>query len=111
MKIAVLPGDGIGPEIVAQAVRVLRRLELPLDLQEAPVGGAGVDASGDPLPEATLALARSADAILFGAIGGPRYDALPRDKRPERGLLRLRKELGLFANLRPASVFPELAQA
>ena len=111
MKIAVLPGDGIGPEIVAQAVRVLRRLELPLELQEAPVGGAGVDASGDPLPEATLALARAADAILFGAIGGPRYDALPRDKRPERGLLRLRKELGLFANLRPASVFPELAQA
>ncbi|HJS37398.1 MAG TPA: 3-isopropylmalate dehydrogenase [Burkholderiales bacterium] len=111
MKIAVLPGDGIGPEIVAQAVGVLRRLELPLELQEAPVGGAGVDASGDPLPEATLALARSADAILFGAIGGPRYDALPRDKRPERGLLRLRKELGLFANLRPASVFAELAQA
>jgi 3-isopropylmalate dehydrogenase len=111
MKIAVLPGDGIGPEIVAQAVRVLRHLALPLELQEAPVGGAGVDASGDPLPEATLALARAADAILFGAIGGPRYDALPRDKRPERGLLRLRKELGLFANLRPASVFPELAQA
>jgi 3-isopropylmalate dehydrogenase len=111
MKIAVLPGDGIGQEIVAQAVRVLRRLQLPLELQEAPVGGAGYDASGDPLPEATLALARAADAILFGAIGGPRYDALPRDKRPERGLLRLRKELGLFANLRPASVFPELAQA
>jgi 3-isopropylmalate dehydrogenase len=111
MKIAVLPGDGIGKEIVAQAVRVLRRLELPLELAEAPVGGAGCDAAGDPLPAATLALAREADAILFGAIGGPQYDALPRDQRPERGLLRLRKELGLFANLRPAQVFPELAQA
>jgi 3-isopropylmalate dehydrogenase len=111
MKIAVLPGDGIGKEIVAQAVRVLRRLALPLELQEAPVGGAGYEAAGDPLPEATLRLAREADAILFGAIGGPQYDTLPRDKRPERGLLRLRKELGLFANLRPVSVFPELAQA
>ncbi len=111
MKIAVLPGDGIGKEIVAQALRVLRRLELPVELEEAPVGGAGYEAAGDPLPEATLKLARAADAILFGAIGGPQYDALPRDKRPERGLLRLRKELGLFANLRPAQVFPELAQA
>jgi 3-isopropylmalate dehydrogenase len=111
MKIAVLPGDGIGPEIVAQAVRVLQRLELPLERQEAPVGGAGYEAAGDPLPEATLRLARDGDAILFGAIGGPQYDALPRDKRPERGLLRLRKELGLFANLRPANVFPELAGA
>ncbi len=111
MKIAVLPGDGIGKEIVAQALRVLRRLELPLELEEAPVGGAGYEAAGDPLPEATLKLARAADAILFGAIGGPQYDTLPRDKRPERGLLRLRKELGLFANLRPAQVFPELAQA
>jgi 3-isopropylmalate dehydrogenase len=111
MKIAVLPGDGIGKEIVAQALRVLRGLELPLELEEAPVGGAGFEAAGDPLPEATLRLARAADAILFGAIGGPQYDQLPRDKRPERGLLRLRKELGLFANLRPASVFAELAQA
>jgi 3-isopropylmalate dehydrogenase len=111
MKIAVLPGDGIGKEIVAQAIRVLRGLELPLELEEAPVGGAGYEAAGDPLPEATLALAREADAILFGAIGGPQYDALPRDQRPERGLLRLRKELGLFANLRPAHVFPELAAA
>ncbi|MEX0638760.1 MAG: 3-isopropylmalate dehydrogenase [Burkholderiales bacterium] len=111
MKIAVLPGDGIGKEIMAQAARVLRRLALPLELEEAPVGGAGYEAAGDPLPEATLALAREADAILFGAIGGPQYDALPRDKRPERGLLRLRKELGLFANLRPAHVFPELAAA
>ncbi len=111
MKIAVLPGDGIGKEIVAQAVKVLRRLELPLELEEAPVGGAGYDAAGDPLPEATLRLARAADAILFGAIGGPQYDALPREQRPERGLLRLRKELGLFANLRPAQVFAELAAA
>jgi 3-isopropylmalate dehydrogenase len=111
VKIAVLPGDGIGPEIVAQAVTVLRRLRLPMEMQEAPVGGAGFDAVGDPLPEATLRLAREADAILFGAIGGPKYDALPRDKRPERGLLRLRKELGLFANLRPALVYEELAQA
>jgi len=111
MRIAVLPGDGIGKEIVAQAVRVLRALSLPLEMEEAPVGGAGCEAAGDPLPEATLALARSADAILFGAIGGPQYDTLPREKRPERGLLRLRKELGLFANLRPAQVFPELAQA
>jgi 3-isopropylmalate dehydrogenase len=111
VKIAVLPGDGIGTEIVAQAVKVLRRLQLPLEMQEAPVGGAGYDAAGDPLPEATLRLAREADAILFGAIGGPKYDTLPRDKRPERGLLRLRKELGLFANLRPALVYEELAQA
>ena len=107
----MLPGDGIGPEIVAEALKVLRRLRLPLELQEAPVGGAGYEAAGDPLPETTLRVAREADAILFGAIGGPKYDALPRDKRPERGLLRLRKELGLFANLRPALVYAELAQA
>jgi 3-isopropylmalate dehydrogenase len=107
----VLPGDGIGPEIVAEALKVLRRLKLPMEMQEAPVGGAGYDAAGDPLPEATLRAAREADAILFGAIGGPNYDTLPRDKRPERGLLRLRKELGLFANLRPALVYDELAQA
>jgi 3-isopropylmalate dehydrogenase len=111
VKIAVLPGDGIGTEIVAEAVKVLRRLQLPLEMQEAPVGGAGYDVAGDPLPEATLRLAREADAILFGAIGGPQYDTLPRDQRPERGLLRLRKELGLFANLRPALVYEELAQA
>jgi 3-isopropylmalate dehydrogenase len=111
VKIAVLPGDGIGPEIVAEALKVLRRLKLPMEMQEAPVGGAGYDAAGDPLPEATLRAAREADAILFGAIGGPQYDTLPRDKRPERGLLRLRKELGLFANLRPALVYDELARA
>jgi len=114
VKVAVLAGDGIGNEIISQAVRVLRRLGedgLRIELEEAPVGGAGYEATGDPLPEQTLALARQADAILFGAIGGPQYDSLPRDKRPERGLLRLRKELGLFANLRPARVYPELAAA
>jgi len=112
MEIAVLPGDGIGPEIVAQAVKVLQALALKgLELEEAPVGGAGFDAAGDPLPAPTLALARTADAILFGAVGGPRYDQLPRAKRPEQALLRLRKELGLFANLRPATIYPELAGA
>jgi 3-isopropylmalate dehydrogenase len=111
MRIAVLPGDGIGGEIVAQALKVLRRLGLPLELEQAPVGGAGYDAAGDPLPEATLALAKGADAILFGAVGDPRYDQLPRAKRPEQAILGLRKALGLFANLRPAQVYPELAQA
>jgi 3-isopropylmalate dehydrogenase len=111
MKVAVLPGDGIGPEIIAQALKVLGKLGLPLDLQEAPVGGAAYDAVGDPLPAATLALARQADAILFGAVGSPRYDNLPRAKRPEQALLGLRKALGLFANLRPAQVHPELASA
>jgi len=111
MKIAVLPGDGIGPEIIAQARRVLRKLELSLDMQEAPVGGAGYEASGDPLPAATLKLAQQADAILFGAVGDPRYDTLERAKRPEQAILGLRKELGLFANLRPARVHAELAGA
>ena len=111
MKIAVLPGDGIGAEIIAQARAVLDRLGLPLEMQEAPVGGAGYDASGDPLPEATLKLAREADAILFGAVGGWKYDELPRAKRPEQAILGLRKHLGLFANLRPAQVYPELAGA
>jgi len=114
MKIAVLPGDGIGPEIVGQAIKVLKALQshgLQLDMQEAPIGGAGYDAAGDPLPEATLALARQADAVLLGAVGGPKYDTLPRAMRPEQGLLRIRKELGLFANLRPAVLFPELASA
>jgi 3-isopropylmalate dehydrogenase len=114
MKIAVLAGDGIGPEIVAQAVRVLKTLArdgLKLELEEAPFGGAGVDAHGDPLPERTLELARTADAVLCGAVGGPQYDALPRPQRPEQGILRLRKALGLFANLRPALLFPELTGA
>jgi len=111
MKVAVLPGDGIGPEIVAQAKRVLVQLELPLEFQEAPVGGAGYEAAGDPLPPKTLALAKAADAVLFGAVGDPRYDKLERAKRPEQAILGLRKELGLFANLRPAQVHPELAGA
>ena len=110
-KIAVLPGDGIGPEIVAQATRVLKKLELPLEMAEAPVGGAGYEAGGDPLPAATLRLAKEADAILFGAVGDPRYDTLERSKRPEQAILGLRKELGLFANLRPAQVHAELADA
>ena len=111
MKIAVLPGDGIGPEIIAQAVHVLERLGLGLEMEEAPVGGAGYEASGDPLPARTLAVARSADAILFGAVGDPRYDSLERSKRPEQAILGLRKALGLFANLRPARVHEELASA
>jgi 3-isopropylmalate dehydrogenase len=114
MKIAVLAGDGIGPEIVAQAIRVLKALArdgLKLELEEAPFGGAGVDAHGEPLPEPTLKLARAADAVLCGAVGGPKYDALPRAQRPEQGILRIRKELGLFANLRPALMFPELTGA
>ncbi len=114
MKIAVLPGDGIGPEIIAQAVRVLEWLKrdgLPLRWQQAPAGGAGYDAAGDPLPPDTLRLAREADAILFGSVGGVQYDNLPRPKRPEQGLLRLRQELGLFANLRPALLYPELVGA
>src|SRR5437867_4092109 len=114
MKIAVLPGDGVGAEVIAEAVKVLAALkgrDLAFEIEQASVGGAAYDTSGDPLPEATLELARKADAILFGAVGGPRYDALPREKRPEQAILRLRKELNLFANLRPASVFPELAGA
>lgn len=111
MKIAVLPGDGIGPEIVAQAVKVLKALDLDLQLEEAPIGGAGYEAAGDPLPADTLALAKAADAVLLGAVGDWKYDALPRDMRPERGLLRIRKELNLFANLRPALLYAELASA
>jgi len=114
MKIAILAGDGIGPEIVAQAVKVLKALArdgLNLELEEAPFGGAGVDAHGDPLPEASLKIARAADAVMCGAVGGPKYDALPRPQRPEQGILRIRKELGLFANLRPALMFPELVGA
>ncbi|MGH8800171.1 MAG: 3-isopropylmalate dehydrogenase [Casimicrobiaceae bacterium] len=114
MKIAVLPGDGIGVEIVAQAVRILERLRadgLDIALETAPIGGAAYDAAGQPLPDATLELARRADAILLGAVGGPRYDTLPRALRPEQGILAIRKALGLFANLRPATLYPELAAA
>src|SRR5690606_8085006 len=111
MKIAVLPGDGIGKEIVAQAMKVLRALDLGAEFEQAPVGGAGYEAAGDPLPEATLALAQHADAILFGAIGDPRYDTLERAKRPEQSILRLRQALQLFANLRPATMHAELVSS
>ena len=111
MKICVLPGDGIGPEIMAQAVRVLNALDLQFEMEEALVGGCAVDATGNPLPEATLQLARAADAILLGAVGGPKWDSHPRNQRPELGLLGIRKELALFANLRPAILYPELANA
>jgi 3-isopropylmalate dehydrogenase len=111
MKVAVLPGDGIGPEIIAQADKVLRKLDLAIEFEQAPVGGAGYEAQGDPLPASTLKIAKAADAVLFGAVGDPRYDSLPRAKRPEQAILGLRKELGLFANLRPAQVHPELAAA
>lgn len=111
MKIAVLPGDGIGKEIVVEAQRVLRALDLGIEMEEAYVGGTAYEACGEPLPKATLDLARAADAILFGAVGDPRFDTIARDKRPEQAILGLRKELGLFANLRPAVVFAELADA
>ncbi|MBA3904059.1 MAG: 3-isopropylmalate dehydrogenase, partial [Rhodocyclaceae bacterium] len=114
MKICVLPGDGIGPEIVGQAVRVLEALRqdgLKFEMEKALLGGCAVDAAGEPYPEATRKLAREADAVLLGAVGGPQYDTLPREKRPERGLLGIRKDLGLFANLRPAVLYPELANA
>jgi 3-isopropylmalate dehydrogenase len=111
MKILVLPGDGIGPEITAEAVRVLKTLGLSCEIEEALLGGCAVDATGDPYPEATRKLAREADAVLLGAVGGPKWDSLPREQRPERGLLGIRKELGLFANLRPALLYPELANA
>ena len=111
MKICVLPGDGIGPEIVAQAVRVLGALDLRFEMEEALLGGGAVDATGSPYPEPTQKLAREADAVLLGAVGGPQWDSLPREQRPERGLLGIRKDLNLFANLRPAILYPELANA
>ncbi len=114
MKIALLAGDGIGPEILEEAVRVLDVLRgegVSIETEAALVGGAAYDAHKDPLPTATLNLVKSSDAVLFGAVGGPQYDALPRDKRPEKAILGLRKECDFFANLRPANVFPELADA
>jgi len=111
MLIALLPGDGIGPEVIAQAVRVLEALDCGLTFETAAVGGAAYKKAGHPLPPATLDLARRADAILFGAVGDPECDSLERAFRPEQAILGLRKELGLFANLRPAKLFPELADA
>jgi len=114
MKIAVLPGDGIGTEIVAQAAKVLEALRsdgLKIEMEYAHLGGAAYDAEGDPFPPSTEKLSKAADAVLLGAVGGYQYDTLPRDMRPERGLLRIRKELNLFANLRPALLYPELANA
>ncbi|MEK7796669.1 MAG: 3-isopropylmalate dehydrogenase [Pseudomonadota bacterium] len=114
-KIAVLPGDGIGPEVVAEAVKVFERLRrdygLKIELETAPVGGAAYDQVGQPLPPATLQLAQAADAVLLGAVGGLKYDTLARELRPEKALLGLRSELKLFANLRPAILYPQLASA
>ena len=114
-KILILPGDGIGPEIVAEAVKVLERLReghgLAVELEQGLVGGAAYDATGTPLPDETLTLARAADAVLLGAVGGPRWESLEIGVRPEKGLLGLRSGLELFANLRPALLFPQLAAA
>ena len=114
-RILLLPGDGIGPEVVREARGVLEavsaRFDLKLSFEEARIGGAAIDAEGTPLSDGTLARARECRAVLLGAVGGPEWDALPVEARPERGLLRIRKELGLFANLRPGSVFPALARA
>lgn len=110
-KIAVLPGDGIGPEIVAEAVKVLNVLDLNLEMETAPVGGAAYEAAGHPLPEATLKLAMESDAVLFGAVGDWKYDTLERRLRPEQAILGLRKAMGLFANFRPAICYKELTHA
>lgn len=114
-KICILPGDGIGPEITAEAIKVLRAVERKFghsfELSEALIGGRAIDAEDDPLPAATVRACKAADAVFLGAVGGPKWDSLPGDRRPERGLLRIRQELGLFANLRPATLFPELAGA
>jgi 3-isopropylmalate dehydrogenase len=112
VKIAVLPGDGIGKEVIAQAVRVLKAIySSKIEMTEAPIGAAGLEAAGVPLPPATLALAKKSEAILFGAVGGPGDESGPRHLRPGLGLLTLRKELQLFANFRPAFLFPELLSA
>lgn len=114
MKIALLPGDGVGPEIIAAAVKLLERLRregLPIEMETAPIGGAGYASARQPLPAATLKLAQAADAVLMGAVGGPQFDTLPRELRPEQGILAIRKSLDLFANLRPALLYPELAEA
>ncbi len=111
MNIAVLPGDGIGSEIVTEAVKVLKVLDLPFEMEEAKVGGAAYDAHGHPLPEHTLKLAMDSDAVLFGAVGDWKYDKLDRPLRPEQAILGLRKNMGLFANFRPAICYPQLTHA
>ena len=111
MKIAVLPGDGIGTEIVAEAVKVLQALDLKFEMESALVGGAAYEAHGYPLPESTLKLAKEADAVLFGAVGDWKYDKLDRPLRPEQAILGLRKNLGLFANFRPAICYEQLVDA
>ena len=114
-KIAILPGDGIGPEIINQAEKLLQCLQqdfgFNMELESAAIGGAGYDAVGHPLPEASLVLCKQADAILLGSVGGPQYESLDRDLRPERGLLGLRASLELFSNLRPAMLYPQLVNA
>jgi len=111
MKIAILPGDGIGPQIMAEAVKVLKALDLRFEMETAVVGGAAYEAAGHPLPEATLNLAKAADAVLFGAVGDWKYDKLDRPLRPEQAILGLRKHLGLFANFRPAICYEQLTAA
>ena len=111
MKIAILPGDGIGTEIVAEAIKVLNTLDLKFEMETALVGGAAYEAYGHPLPEATLKLAKEADAVLFGAVGDWKFDQLDRHLRPEQAILGLRKNLGLFANFRPAICYPQLVGA
>ena len=111
MNILTLPGDGIGPEITKQAVKIINALSPNFNIDEAPIGGAGYDADGDPLPQTTLKKAKDADAILMGSVGDWKYDQLPRELRPERGLLRIRSDLNLFANLRPAMLFDQLVDA
>ena len=114
-NIVLLPGDGIGPEIMSEASRVLDRVNvqfsLGLNTEHCLIGGAAIDATGEPLPAETLVKAKQADAVLLGAVGGPKWDALPMDKRPEKGLLKIRAGMDLFANLRPALLYPELASA
>ena len=114
-KICLLPGDGIGPEILAHGVLVLQKVAEKCGhdfvFQEAPIGGAAIDAHGEPLPESTVRFCQASDAIFLAAVGGPKWDALPPERRPEQGILGIRKVLGLFANLRPALLLPELAGA
>ena len=114
-RIAVLPGDGVGPEVIREALKVLKsagsRFGIPLNFEEGIVGGASIDRLGTPLPPETWSLCKASNAILFGAVGGPKWDSLPVDRRPERGLLTLRKDLQLYANLRPVKVFPPLIDA